>query len=96
MKGLQIFSEIYRIKTKFLMELFAFFRCIHLISLNIRHFGMVAARELKHISSRSPSVASPACQMHDSPPVVSKTTGGKTVAQTGWRAYKLPFISKSE
>jgi hypothetical protein len=33
--------------------------CIHLKSLNVRHFGMVAATALKTMASRSPSTAWP-------------------------------------
>jgi hypothetical protein len=31
--------------------------CIHLRSLNVRHFGMVEGTELKSMASRSPSMA---------------------------------------
>jgi hypothetical protein len=43
--GIYLYED--RINKKFLKELSAYFHCIHLSSLNVRHFGMAEATELK-------------------------------------------------
>jgi hypothetical protein len=49
---------------------------IHLNSLNVRHFGVVAATTLKIMASRSPSMAWPSYWIPKNLPVVSEVDKG--------------------
>jgi hypothetical protein len=72
--------------------------CIHLRSLNGRHFVMVEGTGLKSTASRSPSMAWPSCWISlKIYQLVQKLLGGRTQTdrrtdrQTWWWSYKPHF-----
>jgi hypothetical protein len=72
--------------------------CIHLRSLNVRHFGMVEGTGLKSTASRSPSMAWPPYWISQKSTNWFKSywRGGDTQRQTDWWSHKdsLSFLRK--
>jgi hypothetical protein len=65
--------------------------CIHLRSLDVRHFGMVEGTGLKSTASRSPSTAWPLLNFIKIYQLVKKLLVGQIDRQTDWWSHKPHF-----